>query len=105
MTRTINIKGRSAIIDGIDFANLLTYKWSIKLSKNTAYLRTYVYGKTVYMHQMVIGETPTGYVIDHINGNGMDNRRCNLRIASPAQNQWNVKKQSVSSRAYKGIIK
>jgi hypothetical protein len=43
-----------------------------------------------------------GYVIDHINRNGLDNRRANLRLATVAQNAWNSKKRN-SHSGYKGV--
>jgi len=43
-----------------------------------------------------------GYVIDHINGCGLDNRRANLRLASAAQNAWNSGKRNPNS-GYKGV--
>lgn len=40
----------------------------------------------IYLHQEILGPVPPGSVIDHINGNGLDNRRANLRICSSKEN-------------------
>jgi hypothetical protein len=59
--------------------------------------------RTVYMHNQVI-EPPEGKLIDHKNGNGLDNRRENLRRATYAENSRNRKKtKSVCTSRYKGV--
>ena len=57
-------------------------------------------GCRVYMHRFVIG-TPPDMITDHINGNGLDNRKCNLRIATTRQNRHNSQRRSKSG--YKGV--
>jgi len=55
------------------------------------------------MHHDVM-KVPAGFVIDHINGNGLDNRKANLRQSTYAQNSWNRGKARVkSSSKYKGV--
>ena len=44
-------------------------------------------------------------VVDHVNGNPFDNRRCNLRIASNVQNHWNYRLSDRNTTGYKGIYK
>jgi len=55
------------------------------------------------MHREVLGLEPgDGLAVDHINGNGLDNRRENLRIADKAQNQHNCVSRMGRSH-YKGV--
>jgi len=55
------------------------------------------------MHQEII-EVPEGMVIDHVNRDGMDNRRANLRAATHSQNMCNRKKAARASYSkYKGV--
>lgn len=46
---------------------------------------------------------PPGMVVDHINGNKIDNRLCNLRIATTSQNTWNAGKRKRNTSGYKGV--
>jgi len=41
------------------------------------------------MHRFILKNIPKGLEVDHINHNGLDNRRCNIRIVTSAQNKWN----------------
>ena len=57
----------------------------------------------MYMHHLVI-DIPKGFFADHINHNGLDNRKANLRLATRTQNIWHRKKFKKPSRSqYKGV--
>jgi len=59
--------------------------------------------KNAYMHHMVI-DIPAGMYCDHINHNGLDNRKANLRPATNTQNVWHRRKFRRPSRSkYKGV--
>ena len=58
--------------------------------------------KSYLLHKLIITNVPIGYCIDHINGNKLDNRRCNLRIASKKQNSINSFSRGSTSK-YKGV--
>lgn len=57
----------------------------------------------LYMHRLVAGATPKGWVIDHINHDGLDNRSENLRQVTKAGNARNSKSQKGSSSRFKGV--
>ena len=101
-------QGRFAIVDPQDYQRLSRYKWRLcrTKGKNVLYAERSLRlpnGKysRLLMHRQLI-DVPDGYVIDHINGCGLDNRRANLRLATVAQNAWNSKKRNPRS-GYKGV--
>lgn len=58
---------------------------------------------TMRMHRFLLGLTDPKVHIDHINGNGLDNRRSNLRVATPSQNSANRRKIANATSPYKGV--
>ena len=54
------------------------------------------------MHRMIM-QAPKGVEVDHINGNGLDNRRENLRLATRHENCRNARKQQGCSSRYRGV--
>ncbi len=60
-------------------------------------------GQTVWMHRYIF-PSPEGMCVDHIDNNSLDNRKANLRFATPAQNARNRRKMAVkTSSKYKGV--
>jgi len=59
--------------------------------------------KKISMHRQIIGKIPIGKEVDHINHNGFDNRRCNLRICSRSQNAKNSKIRKNNTSGYNGV--
>ena len=60
------------------------YWWTRHKGTRTNYARAVVEGRRVLLHVLIMGELE-GRTVDHINGNGLDNRRCNLRWATKSQ--------------------
>lgn len=74
------------IVDEVDEWRVRNWEWYVLKAKGskTFYARSQ---RAFYIHQFVLGYPPKpGLQIDHINGNGLDNRRCNLRWVTPAEN-------------------
>lgn len=59
--------------------------------------------KYLQLHQHIMGTPPAGMGIDHINGDKLDNRRCNLRFVKHQQNMWNVAARRDGVSKYKGV--
>jgi len=102
-------QGRYAIVDPDDYTALSQYNWRLckTKGKNTAYAERSIRKPNlkrwsrVLMHRQII-PVPHPLVIDHINGDGLDNRKANLRPATIAQNAWNSRKKTNRSK-FKGI--
>lgn len=94
MKEIVLTKGQVALVDDEDFERLNSVKWHARKKRNTFYaLRCITVGpnnkrKTQYMHQMLI-ECPEGMETDHVDGNGLNNQKDNLRIVTKRQNQQN----------------
>lgn len=77
-------KGETLLIDKQDIERVSKYSWCIG-AKNRVVAN--INGKVNYLHRFIL-ENPNG-VVDHINGNNRDNRRCNLRITDAKGNARN----------------
>lgn len=96
--------GSVAVCDGVDYEKVSQKSsWSIG-SGGYPYASFYKKGKQTNMrlHNFIYGNIPDGYVVDHINGDKLDNRRVNLRLATSAQNNQNRVAKSGTSK-YKGV--
>jgi len=101
--------GKFAIVDPEDYERLKRYKWYAREGPTTFYAVRYISmfekqdRKNAYMHNLVIDITD-GMFADHINYNGLDNRKANLRPATHTQNVWHRRKfRSNSSSNYIGV--
>lgn len=103
-------QGFVAIIDDEDFEAVSRHRWVlVALGRN----QTHVYAvravghgrkgrRNQMLHQFLLGKQE-GMVIDHINGNGLDCRRANLRACTQGQNCANKRRKEGCSSIYKGV--
>jgi len=112
MKEILLTRGKIAIVDDEDFTSLSRYKWRAHKDRkrNIWYAVRSVYfpvqpsrsweNDTIRMHCQIL-QWFEG--IDHINHDGLDNRRSNLRIATATQNAQNSRKRKGTSSKYKGV--
>lgn len=108
-----------ALIDKEDYPRVKDIRWSLRVEGHAIYAHTNIphpngtwyrssSGKrrrrmaTVLMHRL-IANSPKGKVTDHINHNGLDNRKSNLRVCTIAENTRNQQRQKGSTSIYKGV--
>lgn len=98
-------QGKFTIVDDEDYEKLKDFKWwysKIGYAVHTEYISLTQGSNKIYMHRLIL-ETPLNMCCDHINGNRLDNRKCNLRIVTKQQNQWNRSSTGKGSSKHKGV--
>lgn len=91
-------KGQWAIVDLEDLPLLIGHSWFF----SCGYAAGEPGGKRVQMHRYIL-KPPVGLYVDHKNGNGIDNRRQNLRLCTLQENQRNRQKQKDNTSGFKGV--
>lgn len=104
MKQVVLSNGFVALVDDCDYDTVSQYKWNAVKSRNYHYARASFKRKTLYMHRLIMGVLDDGIMVDHINRNGLDNRRANLRPCDHSSNGWNRRAQ-VNKSGYIGVYK
>lgn len=105
-------KGFVSVVDDEDADALLPFKWNASVRKGRVYaLRGWRVGKGfghAYIHRVVaerMGLDIKGKVVDHINGDGLDNRRCNIRAVTTRENIRNQRGPLASINGVPGVVR
>jgi len=104
-------QGQTAWIDDDDFEEVSRYRWHAH--RVHAHAPWYAVANlprprstgrnSLRMHMLLMGEAPEGKTVDHRNGNGLDNRRSNLRWATVSEQRWNSGLSRKNTSGFKGV--
>ncbi len=100
-------QGHVAIVDAADYPMVIRKQWSVKPAEGgLLYAACSVpNGKTtttMTLHRFIL-EASDGELIDHQNSNGLDNRKSNIRLATPLENSRNSRKLRKAPSRFKGV--
>src|SRR4051794_8623449 len=99
MLKSVSLgKGMQTIVDDEDADKVNQYDWYLS---GAGYPHAWMGGKKVMLHRFLL-DVPSGFEVDHINRDKLDNRRNNLRIVTHQQNNMNKPGRSLTSK-YKGV--
>ncbi len=94
------------LVDDKDYAYVNKWKWTC--SHSSVVRRAWVEKKkfkALALHRVITG-APQNMLVDHINHNILDNRKCNLRVCTRSQNAMNmIKTKNIKSSKFKGVTK
>lgn len=94
--------GEVVLVDDEDYVMMSQFVWRKMVSGKLTYAIRYE-GKTAFlMHRAILG-AEKGIVVDHRNGNGLDNRKSNLRSCTHQENMRNRQIYGTGSSQYKGV--
>lgn len=101
-------QGQVALVDAEDIVWLTQYGWHFAKRNDGkgGYVKCKINGRQEYMHTVVMrryGRLLEGCEIDHRNGNGIDNRKRNLRVCQHHQNLANQRRRSDNTSGVKGV--
>jgi hypothetical protein len=99
-------QGKFAIVDPDDYHRLRKYKWQLQRSPSNFYAKRAIRERSKYilvlMHREIL-KVADNLVVDHINHNGLDTRKANLRPATQLQNTWNNLRRRGKNR-FRGVF-
>jgi hypothetical protein len=95
-------RGLFAIVDAEDYPRLSRYTWFAEGTCKNFYAVRKENGKSIKMHREIMN-APDHLVVDHIDHNGLNNRRENLRVCTFAENCRNLRSSRHKTSKYKGV--
>lgn len=99
-------KGAVTLVDEADVDVVARYQWQLNTHRNSRYaiasIRIDGRRRTVGLHRLIMNAV-AGQSVDHIDGDGLNNTRANLRLVSRGQNRANSIKHKLATSVFKGV--
>lgn len=98
-------QGLEAVIDAADVPLVEGHNWYASFSRGTAYAKRTVNRPvclSIRMHRVILN-APDHMDVDHVDCDGLNNRRSNLRLATVAENNRNQRIRSTNTSGFKGV--
>lgn len=96
-------QGKVALVDDEDYEWLIKFKWHYGAKYARISSQDVEMKSMSYMHRIIM-KAPAGMLVDHANGDRLDNRKHNLRVCTKSQNEMNSIFQSNNKTGYKGVF-
>lgn len=109
MKQIILSNGQITLVDDEDFECLSQFKWHCCKARHTCYAQRHIKNPNTgrktgkRMHRDILKTVDPKIVTDHIDHNGLNNQRSNLRVCSQAENKMNSRARKLNSIGYKGV--
>jgi len=99
-----------ALVDDEDFDRVSALTWSAHLENKEYYYAVHSINcegkkKQIRMHRFILNVSNPKIYVDHVNGDTLDNRKENLRLASNSENSRNLTRQRTNISGYRGVFK
>lgn len=103
-------RGMLAIVDDEDYERLCSFNWFAYEGNSTFYAQRHKLGVNrnesrpfILMHREILNVVDPSILVDHIDGNGLNNQKSNLRECNRSQNKQNGKVYKCSKTGYRGV--
>jgi hypothetical protein len=107
MVREIPLtQGYVALVDDEDYESVSQFNWHALITRHTVYARRWTRmpnRRIVYLHRMLVCPEGERLWVDHIDGDGLNNTRANLRSVTQAENSRNRRPQIRNQSGFKGV--
>jgi hypothetical protein len=99
-------QGKVAIVDDEDYELVSQWKWNVKRSRARWHARTSIrtghQRKNTYLHRLLM-QPASNLDVDHIDGDGLNNQRANLRVCTRSENCRNQRIKKSNTSGFKGV--
>lgn len=107
MREIVLSKGQICVVDDDDYNRLMQFNWRPFITKHNIYasasMKVDGKHKSVFMHRFILNLTDKNIIIDHKDGNGLNNQKSNLRKCNFSENNINTTSHKGSSSKYVGV--